>query len=135
MRSRLNGALVGVAGALALVLTVVRQSPEGVVSLDLHMKEVRAAPGEARVQRHDLTALAIFNQTLVRIKDRYVDPTRVDPKKMLFAALDSFFVDFFNHSVAAVRNFKVLVRLMVGVNAFTKALTEFLGTAGSCDFS
>lgn len=89
MRSRLNLALVGAAGALALVLTVVRQSPEGVVSLDLQMKEVRAAPGEERVQRHDLSALTIFNKTLIRIKDRYVDPARVDPKKMLFAALDS----------------------------------------------
>jgi carboxyl-terminal processing protease len=89
MRSRLNLALVGVAGALALVLTVVRQSPEGVLSLELDMQEVRAAPGQARVQRHDLSALAIFNKTLLRIKDRYVDPVRVDPKKMLYAALDS----------------------------------------------
>lgn len=89
MRSRLNLALVGVAGALALVLTVIRQSPEGVVSLDLDMQEVRAAPGQAPVPRHDLSALAIFNKTLLRIKDRYVDPSRVDPKKMLYAALDS----------------------------------------------
>ncbi len=89
MRSRLNLALVGVAGALALVLTVIRQSPEGVVSLDLDMQEVRAAPGQAQTPRHDLSALAIFNKTLLRIKDRYVDPGRVDPKKMLYAALDS----------------------------------------------
>ena len=89
MRSRLNLALVGVAGALALVLTVIRQSPEGVVSLDLDMQEVRAAPGQAQRPRHDLSALAIFNKTLLRIKDRYVDPGRVDPKKMLYAALDS----------------------------------------------
>ena len=89
MRSRFNLALVGVAGALALVLTVIRQSPEGVLSLELDMQEVRAAPGQARVQRHDLSALAIFNKTLLRIKDRYVDPVRVDPKKMLYAALDS----------------------------------------------
>lgn len=53
------------------------------------MQEVRAAPGQARIQRHDLSALAIFNKTLLRIKDRYVDPARVDPKKMLYAALDS----------------------------------------------
>jgi carboxyl-terminal processing protease len=89
MRSRLNQALVIVAGALALVLTVVRQSPEGVVSIELNTQEVRAAPGEARAPRHDLSALKIFNLTLVRIKDRYVDPARVDPKKMLYAALDS----------------------------------------------
>ena len=89
MRSRSNLALVVVAGALALVLTVIRQSPEGVVSLDLDTAEVRAAPGEAAVPRHDLSALKIFNITLMRIKDRYVDASRIDPKKMLYAALDS----------------------------------------------
>ncbi|MBL0212729.1 MAG: PDZ domain-containing protein [Myxococcales bacterium] len=68
---------------------MIRQSPEGVVSLDLDMQEVRAAPGQAQAPRHDLSALAIFNKTLLRIKDRYVDPARVDPKKMLYAALDS----------------------------------------------
>ena len=88
MRSRLNLALVGAAGAMALVLTVIRQSPEGVVSLELDMPEVRAAPGEVRVQRHDLSTLKVFNWALLRIKDRYVDPARVDPKKMLYAALD-----------------------------------------------
>ncbi|HLL23539.1 MAG TPA: MXAN_5808 family serine peptidase, partial [Kofleriaceae bacterium] len=89
MRSRLNLALVVGAGVLALVLTVVRQSPEGVVSLGLDTQEVRAAPGRPQVAKHDLTALKILNITLLRIKDRYVDPGRVDPKKMLYAALDS----------------------------------------------
>lgn len=88
MRSRLNLALVVGAGVLAMALTVVRQSPEGVVSLELDTKEVRAAPGRPQVAKHDLAALKIFNITLVRIKDRYVDPGRVDPKKMLYAALD-----------------------------------------------
>ena len=72
MRSRLNSALVVAAGSLALVLTVIRQSPEGVVSLGLDTQEVRAAPGEARNTRHDLSALKIFNLVLVRIKERYV---------------------------------------------------------------
>jgi carboxyl-terminal processing protease len=89
MHRRLNVVLVMIAGALALVLTVVRQSPEGVVSLGLETQEVRAAPGEAANTRHDLSALKIFNLALVRIKDRYVDPSRIDPKKMLYAALDS----------------------------------------------
>jgi carboxyl-terminal processing protease len=89
MRSRLNSALVVVAGTLALVLTVVRQSPEGVVSVGLDTQEVRAAPGEPRNLRHDLSALKIFNLVLVRIKERYVDPARIDPRKMLYAALDS----------------------------------------------
>jgi carboxyl-terminal processing protease len=87
MRSRLNLALVVAAGVSALVLTVVRQSPN---SIALQTPEVRAAPGsKAQPTRHDLSALKIFNMTLVRIKDRYVDPARVDPKKMLYAALDS----------------------------------------------
>ncbi|HEU4729311.1 MAG TPA: MXAN_5808 family serine peptidase [Kofleriaceae bacterium] len=86
MRSRLNLALVVAAGALALVLTVIRQSPEGIVSLELDTP-ARAAPGQ--MPRHDLSALKIFNMTLVRIKDRYVDPARVDPRKMLYSALDS----------------------------------------------
>jgi carboxyl-terminal processing protease len=89
MRSRLNLALVVAAGAFALVLTVIRQSPEGVVSIELNTPEVRAAPGETQAPRHDLSALKIFNMTLLRIKERYVDPARVDPRKMLYAALDS----------------------------------------------
>jgi carboxyl-terminal processing protease len=80
--------LVVAAGALALVLTVIRQSPEGIVSLELNTTEARAMPGEPMLPRHDLSALKIFNMTLVRIKDRYVDPARVDPRKMLYAALD-----------------------------------------------
>jgi carboxyl-terminal processing protease len=89
MRSRLNLAMVVLAGSLALVLTVVRQSPEGVVRLGLDTQEVRAAPGAARNTRHDLSALKIFNLVLVRIKERYVEPARIDPRKMLYAALDS----------------------------------------------
>jgi carboxyl-terminal processing protease len=89
MRSRLNLAMVVLAGSLALVLTVVRRSPEGVVTLGLDTQEVRAAPGEARNLRHDLSALKIFNLVLVRIKERYVEPARIDPRKMLYAALDS----------------------------------------------
>ncbi|MBX3157855.1 MAG: PDZ domain-containing protein [Deltaproteobacteria bacterium] len=84
MQRRLNLALLGTAGALALVLTLVRESP-----FDLGTQEARAAPGKAVSTQHDLSALKIFNMTLVRIKDRYVDPSRVDPKKMLYAALDS----------------------------------------------
>ncbi len=89
MRSRSNVALVVAAAALALVLTVIRRSPEGVVELGLGTQDVRAAPGEPQNPRHDLSALKIFNYTLVRIKDRYVDPSRIEPKKMLYAALDS----------------------------------------------
>ncbi len=85
MRSRLNLALVGIAGALALVLTVIHH--EGVVGLQT--SAARAAPGAAADKQHDLSALKIFSSTLVRVKDRYVDPSRIDPKKMLYSSLDS----------------------------------------------
>jgi carboxyl-terminal processing protease len=113
MRSRLNLALVVAAGALALVLTVIRQSPEGVVSIELNTQEVRAAPGETQVARHDLSALKIFNLTLLRIKERYVDPGRVDPRKMLYAALDSV---QFNIPEVLVEPDQVRNRVRVTVN-------------------
>jgi len=81
--------MVVAAGLAALVLTVVRQTPEGTFRLGLDTQDVRAAPGEPLEHRHDLSALTIFNKTLLKVKDRYVDPSRIDPKKMLYAALDS----------------------------------------------
>ena len=59
------------------------------MSLGLDTQEVRAAPGAAPSTQHDLSALKIFTMTLMRVKERYVDPSRVDPKKMLYSALDS----------------------------------------------
>jgi carboxyl-terminal processing protease len=87
-----NGFFIAVAAAAgALVLTVVRPSPEGLVRIGFGDREVRAAPGQTidAAAQHDLTALDVFNLTLVRIRDAYVDPARIDPKKMLFSALDS----------------------------------------------
>jgi carboxyl-terminal processing protease len=91
MRRRfpLNALVVAVAAASALVLTVVRTSPQSVVSFEFETPAVRAAPGEKVSAKHDLTALKIFNLTLVRVKERYVDPSRIDPRKMLYQALDS----------------------------------------------
>lgn len=91
-RLPLNGFFIAVAAAVgALVLTVVRPAPEGLVRIGFGDREVRAAPGQtvAASKQHDLTALDVFNVTLVRIRDAYVDPARIDPKKMLFSALDS----------------------------------------------
>ncbi len=38
---------------------------------------------------YDLQALAVLNQVVIQLKDNYVDPARIDPERMLFAALDS----------------------------------------------
>ncbi|WP_428266317.1 MXAN_5808 family serine peptidase [Haliangium sp.] len=91
-RLSLNGFLIAVvSAAAALLLTVVRPAPEGLVRFGIGDREVRAAPGQAPASagKHDLTALDVFNVTLVRIRDAYVDSSRIDPEKMLYAALDS----------------------------------------------
>src|SRR5262245_54768951 len=36
----------------------------------------------------ELSALKVFNMTLVRTQDRYVDPSRMVPRRMLSEALD-----------------------------------------------
>jgi carboxyl-terminal processing protease len=89
MPRKLSSNILFVAGAAitALILTLVRPSPQG-----LGDREVRAAPGAPHSsvkRRHNLTALKVFNKTLVRIRDRYVDPGRIDPKEMLYSALAS----------------------------------------------
>jgi carboxyl-terminal processing protease len=94
MRRRLplNGLIIALAAAAALLLTITHPSPEGIISLGMGEREVRAAPGQPVTElreKHNLTALKVFNRTLVRIRDNYVDPARIDPKKMLYAALDS----------------------------------------------
>ena len=93
MRSRLSLNTLIASGALAaaLVLTLTRPSPEGIISFGMGERLVRAAPGASANSaiRHNLTKLKIFNLTLVRVRDAYVDPERIDPKEMLYAALDS----------------------------------------------
>jgi carboxyl-terminal processing protease len=85
----INVLVVAVAAMAALALTITRRSPGGVVNYSVEQREARAAPGERKVDDHNLSALKIFNLTLLRIKENYVDPSRVDPEKMLFQALDS----------------------------------------------
>lgn len=76
----------------ALFLTVTRPSPEGLITLGMGDRVVRAAPGEPTASvaaKHNLTKLEVVNNTLIRIRDNYVQPSRIDPKEMLYAALDS----------------------------------------------
>jgi carboxyl-terminal processing protease len=89
MRHRLHFFLVVTAAAAALLLTAVRRTPQGVLSIGLETPQARAAPGQAAEVKHDLSALKIFNLTLVRVKERYVDPSRLQPRKMLYEALNS----------------------------------------------
>ncbi len=86
-----TGVWITAAAVAALMLTILRPSPEGLIPFGMGQKESRAAPGTkaSTIAKHNLTALKVFNLTLVRIRDSYVDPARIDPRKMLYAALDS----------------------------------------------
>jgi len=87
-----NGLLIAAAALAALLLTVTRPSPKGLIDFAVGDREVRAEPGAPAasvVQKHNLAALRVVNRTLLRVRESYVEPTRIEPKKMLYAALDS----------------------------------------------
>ena len=75
--------VVSAALLMALVLTLCRHDDH---RLSLAAGDISSAAVAERP--YDLSALHIFNTTLMHINDSYVDPTRVDPKGMLLAALD-----------------------------------------------
>ena len=85
----LHVVLVVTAAVMALILTVSKRTHQGVPGVALAPREVWAAPGTVTAARHKLTDLKSFNLTLLRVKESYVDPSRIDPKRMLFQALNS----------------------------------------------
>ncbi len=88
MRRNRKSLLVVVTLALALLLTVTVRDPHG---LRLSAGEPLGAtppPVATSGKKYDLSSLHVFNATLMRINDSYVDPARVDPKQMLLSALD-----------------------------------------------
>jgi carboxyl-terminal processing protease len=84
--------LVG-AVVTAFLLTLYRPSPHGLIPFGVGQAEVRAAPGTSAAKNnkanYDLSSLKVFSNTLVKVRDNYVDPTRVDARGMLIAALES----------------------------------------------
>src|SRR4051794_33076660 len=86
MRRYFKPLLVLTALLLALMITIRRAGPHGHV--DVGAGEPLRAASKDDKRPYDLAALRIFNNTLMRINDTYVDPTRVDPKQMLLSALD-----------------------------------------------
>ncbi|HEX2574138.1 MAG TPA: MXAN_5808 family serine peptidase [Polyangia bacterium] len=88
MKRNFKALIVAFALAMALVLTVTRQDAHRLGLGAGQPSHATPAAGGDRA-RGDLTAMRIFNSTLMRVNDQYVDPTRVDPKAMLLSSLDS----------------------------------------------
>lgn len=75
-----------IALAIAFVLSV--QLGERGVQFDLRHASVSA--GESRSSDdYQISSLQIFNRVLLQINENYVEPERVEPGKMLLAALDA----------------------------------------------
>ena len=114
MKRFLKPLLVGVSLLAALFLTLTRRGADGGIGVATP-KPLSAAPGRTP-RNYDLTALKVFNVALVRVKDNYVDPQRLKPKKMLVSALDAV-----EKTVAEVLvEDKKKNRLLVKVDSFQK---------------
>ncbi|HEX8952798.1 MAG TPA: MXAN_5808 family serine peptidase, partial [Polyangia bacterium] len=108
MRRYFKPILVLVALVLALCITI-RRAPHGHVDVGAG-EPLRAASKEDK-RPYDLAALKIFNNTLMRVNDAYVDPTRVDPKEMLKMSLDQVQKSVAEVLVEPRGNDKVIVRV------------------------
>src|SRR4051812_8884258 len=109
MRRYFKPILVLVALVLALCITIRRAGPHGHVDVGAG-EPLRAAQKDDK-RPYDLAALRIFNNTLMRVNDAYVDPTRVDPKEMLKMALDQVQKSVAEVLVEPRGNDKVIVRV------------------------
>ncbi len=85
LRGKGRYAVAAVALAIAFVLSI--QLGERGVQFDLSHASVSAEEGGD--ESYNLSSLRIFNRALLQIKEKYVDPDRIDPGQMLFAALES----------------------------------------------
>ena len=59
------------------------------VALSSGDRAAQAAVDSKADKNYDLASLDVFRKTIVQIKDNYVDPSRINPKEMFTAALES----------------------------------------------
>ena len=79
--------LVGLTVLFVLALTVVYGSRSGLAQRIETLGGIPAARGEA--PPYELTRLRVFNRVLFHVTYEYVDPRRIDPRRMLLGALDA----------------------------------------------
>ena len=85
MKRLLKPILVTGAILAALFLTITRPGYDGSLRI-VAQRQSRAEPDRS-AKDYDLTALRVFTVVLGRVKNSYVDPKRIEPKRMLLAAL------------------------------------------------
>ncbi len=72
--------------AFALLLTFVYPGTNG---LDFDLDGSARAQAARNREPYDLTQLRVLNRTILEVKDNYVDPSRVDPRRMLLSGLNA----------------------------------------------
>ncbi len=85
MKRYLKLIVVTVTVVAALLLTVLHTGPVGKVSADPLGPNGRQRNKPAK--KYDLTSMKVFNQSLTKVNDNYVDRRRIKPKQMLVAGL------------------------------------------------
>ena len=110
--------VVTVALLAALFLTISRRGPNGTLGVTAQ-RTSRAAPDRRGNKGYDLAALRVFTVVLGRIKDHYVEPARLEPKKMLVSALDAIERSVAEVMVEAEKNGKVKVKVQDAEREFT----------------
>ncbi len=78
--------LAGLAVIASFTLTFVWPRQNG---LDIDLDASPRARAIRAKQPYDLTQLRILNRVLVLVKGQYVDPERIDPRRMLTSAIDA----------------------------------------------
>src|SRR5690554_2876233 len=71
---------------IAFVLSV--QFGDRGVQFDLRQSPLAAA-SEGAPETYELSALRVLNRVLLQLKDKYVEPERIQPSKMLVASLEA----------------------------------------------
>ncbi|MFW5966831.1 MAG: MXAN_5808 family serine peptidase [Persicimonas sp.] len=83
---KIRGRYLIAAISLSIAFGLSVQFSDRGVQFDLRDSSASAADGDK--DEHDLSSLKIFNRVLLRIKDNYVEPERIDANEMLISSLD-----------------------------------------------
>ena len=72
-----------------LALLLLPLAGDRTTALRALLGEAHAAVDPSKDKNYDLTSLEVLRKSVVAVKDNYVDPSRINPKEMFVAALES----------------------------------------------